>query len=189
MRSESSDVRSQRRRKAFSRAVYFSVALLCSCCLCAVGMVRCAVMAWSAADGKARDRLLERVQRKSHRQVDLISLIPKPKAKEEKKPKEKEPPKPEEKKEEVFSFIFSEETKSLVDSQNFHLFSYLSIHLRPLGSLCNCLIQPQIVTVVLKVHMHCDACAQEIKKCILKMNGMIRLFFIFTTNAILAFTC
>ncbi|KAG7955833.1 hypothetical protein I3843_11G094000 [Carya illinoinensis] len=146
MRSESSDVRSQRRRKAFSRAVYFSVALLCSCCLCAVGMVRCAVMAWSAADGKARDRLLERVQRKSHRQVDLISLIPKPKAKEEKKPKEKEPPKPEEKKEEI-------------------------------------------VTVVLKVHMHCDACAQEIKKCILKMNGMIRLFFIFTTNAILAFTC
>ncbi|KAG2678501.1 hypothetical protein I3843_11G005100 [Carya illinoinensis] len=76
-------------------------------------------------------KVLERVQRKSHRQVDLISPIPKPKAEEEKKPQEKEPPKPEEKKEE-----------------------------------------PQIFTVVLKVHMHCDACAQEIRKRILKMKGV-----------------
>ncbi|KAG6686189.1 hypothetical protein I3842_11G005100 [Carya illinoinensis] len=76
-------------------------------------------------------KVLERVQRKSHRQVDLISPIPKPKAEEEKKPQEKEPPKPEEKKEE-----------------------------------------PQIVTVVLKVHMHCDACAQEIRRRILKMKGV-----------------
>ncbi|KAK9995345.1 hypothetical protein SO802_020031 [Lithocarpus litseifolius] len=76
-------------------------------------------------------KVLERVQRKSHRQVELISPIPKPKAEEEKKPEEAEKPKPEEKKEE-----------------------------------------PQIITVVLKVHMHCEACAQEIKKRILRMKGV-----------------
>lgn len=76
-------------------------------------------------------KVLERVQRKSHRQVELISPIPKPKAEEEKKPEEAEKPKPDEKKEE-----------------------------------------PQIITVVLKVHMHCEACAQEIKRRILKMKGV-----------------
>ncbi|XP_021818294.1 heavy metal-associated isoprenylated plant protein 7-like [Prunus avium] len=75
-------------------------------------------------------KVLERVQRKSHRQVELLSPIPKPPA-EEKKPEEKEQPKPEEKKEE-----------------------------------------PVVITVVLKVHMHCDACAQEIKKRILRMKGV-----------------
>ncbi|KAJ0051966.1 hypothetical protein Pint_01210 [Pistacia integerrima] len=76
-------------------------------------------------------KVLERVQRKSHRQVELLSPIPKPPAEEEKKPEEKEKPKPEEKKEE-----------------------------------------PQVITVVLKVHMHCEACAQEIKKRILRMKGV-----------------
>ncbi|VVA21706.1 PREDICTED: heavy [Prunus dulcis] len=75
-------------------------------------------------------KVLERVQRKSHRQVELLSPIPKPPA-EEKKPEEKEQPKPEEKKEE-----------------------------------------PVVIIVVLKVHMHCDACAQEIKKRILRMKGV-----------------
>ncbi|KAF5459604.1 hypothetical protein F2P56_019541 [Juglans regia] len=76
--------------------------------------------------------VLQRVQRKSHRQVQLISPIPEPKAEEEKKPEDqKETPKPEEKKEE-----------------------------------------PQIITAVLKVHMHCEACAQEIKKRILRMKGV-----------------
>ena len=46
-------------------------------------------------------KVLERVQRKSHRQVELISPIPKPKTEEEKKSEEAEKPKPEEKKEEV----------------------------------------------------------------------------------------
>lgn len=47
-------------------------------------------------------KVLERVQRKSHRQVELISPIPPPPAPEEaKKPDEKEAPKVEEKKEEV----------------------------------------------------------------------------------------
>ncbi|XP_054822596.1 heavy metal-associated isoprenylated plant protein 7-like [Prosopis cineraria] len=76
-------------------------------------------------------KVLERVQRKSHRQVELLSPIPKPPVEEEKKPEEKENPKSEEKKEE-----------------------------------------PEIVTVVLKVHMHCEACAQEIKRCIQRMKGV-----------------
>ncbi|PON95742.1 Heavy metal-associated domain containing protein [Trema orientale] len=75
-------------------------------------------------------KVLERVQRKIHRQVELLSPIPKPPA-EEKKPEEKEKPKPEEKKEEV-----------------------------------------PVVTVVLMVYMHCEACAQKIKKCILRMKGV-----------------
>ncbi|KAF7834005.1 heavy metal-associated isoprenylated plant protein 3-like [Senna tora] len=75
-------------------------------------------------------KVLERVQRKSHRQVELLSPIPKPPAEEDKKPEEeKEKPKPEEKKEEI-------------------------------------------VTVVLKVHMHCEACAQEIKRRIQRMKGV-----------------
>ncbi|XP_015882199.1 heavy metal-associated isoprenylated plant protein 7 isoform X2 [Ziziphus jujuba] len=69
----------------------------------------------------------DRVQRKSHRQVELLSPIPKPPSEEEKKPEEK--PKAEEKKEEV-------------------------------------------ITVLLKVHMHCEACAQEIRKRILRMKGV-----------------
>ncbi|KAK2662347.1 hypothetical protein Ddye_000921 [Dipteronia dyeriana] len=76
-------------------------------------------------------KVLERVQRKSHRQVELLCPIPKPLSEEEKKLEEKETPKPEEKKE-----------------------------------------VPQVITVVLKVHMHCEACAQEIKKRILRMKGV-----------------
>ncbi|XP_052174371.1 heavy metal-associated isoprenylated plant protein 7-like [Diospyros lotus] len=77
-------------------------------------------------------KVLERVQRKSHRQVELLSPIPPPPPPEDaKKPEEKEAPKPEEKKE-----------------------------------------PPVIVTVVLKVYMHCEACAQEIKKRILRMKGV-----------------
>lgn len=52
--------------------------------------------------GKNADplKVLERVQRKSHRKVELLTPIPKPPV-VEKKPEEKEKPKPEEKKEEV----------------------------------------------------------------------------------------
>ncbi|OIW00258.1 hypothetical protein TanjilG_27509 [Lupinus angustifolius] len=75
-------------------------------------------------------KVQERVQRKSHRQVDLLSPIPKPQTEEEKKPEE-EKPKPEEKKEE-----------------------------------------PQVITVVFNVHMHCEACSQEIKRRIEKMKGV-----------------
>lgn len=56
-------------------------------------------------------KVLERVQRKSHRQVELLSPIPKPPPAAadgdgDKKPEEKEkPPNPEEKKDEVFVFF------------------------------------------------------------------------------------
>lgn len=76
-------------------------------------------------------KVLDRVQRKSHRKVELLSPIPKPPAENEKKPEEKKEPKPEEKKEE-----------------------------------------PPVITVVLKVYMHCEACAQEIKKRIQRMKGV-----------------
>ncbi|GER48560.1 heavy metal transport/detoxification superfamily protein, partial [Striga asiatica] len=76
-------------------------------------------------------KVLDRVQRKSHRQVELISPIPKPPAEEPKKLEVKDVPKVEDKKPE-----------------------------------------PAVVTVVLGVYMHCEACAQEIKKRILKMKGV-----------------
>ncbi|GER44028.1 heavy metal transport/detoxification superfamily protein [Striga asiatica] len=76
-------------------------------------------------------KVLNRVQRKSHRQVELISPIPKPPAEEPKKTEDKDVPKVEEKKEE-----------------------------------------PVVITVVLGVYMHCEACAQEIKRRILRMKGV-----------------
>lgn len=76
-------------------------------------------------------KVLERVQKKSHRQVELLSPIPPPPppAEEPKKPPE-EPVQAEEKKE------------------------------------------PQVMSVILKVHMHCEACAQEIKRRIQRMKGV-----------------
>nr|GMD39137.1 heavy metal-associated isoprenylated plant protein 7-like [Ipomoea batatas] len=74
-------------------------------------------------------KVLERVQKKSHRQVELLSPIPAPAPAPEEEPKKppEEVAKPEEKKEEV-------------------------------------------ITVVLKAHMHCEACAEAIKKRILRMK-------------------
>ncbi|KAJ0231292.1 Heavy metal-associated isoprenylated plant protein 7 [Hirschfeldia incana] len=76
-------------------------------------------------------KVLARVQRKTHRQVVLLSPIPPPSQPLEKKAEE-EKPKVEEKKVEP----------------------------------------PVVVTVVLKVHMHCEACATEIKKRIMRMKGV-----------------
>uniref|UniRef100_A0ACD5UYY5 Uncharacterized protein n=1 Tax=Avena sativa TaxID=4498 RepID=A0ACD5UYY5_AVESA len=77
-------------------------------------------------------KVVERVQKKTGRKVELLSPLPPPpeEKKEEEKKEEPEPPKPEEKKE------------------------------------------PPVIAVVLKVHMHCEACAQAIKKSILKMKGV-----------------
>ena len=52
-------------------------------------------------------KVLDRVQKKTHRQVELLSPIPKPPSEEDRKAEEKkeEAPKPEEKKEEVFFFL------------------------------------------------------------------------------------
>lgn len=78
-------------------------------------------------------KVVERVQKKTGRKVELLSPMPpaEKEKKEEEKKEEPEPPKPEEKKEE-----------------------------------------PTVLAVVLKVHMHCEACAQLIKKKILKMKGV-----------------
>ncbi|KAF0934658.1 hypothetical protein E2562_026147 [Oryza meyeriana var. granulata] len=77
-------------------------------------------------------KVVQRVQKKTGRKVELLSPMPPPveEEKEEEKREEPEPPKPEEKKE------------------------------------------PTVIAVVLKVHMHCEACAQVIRKKILKMKGV-----------------
>ncbi|WOL04396.1 heavy metal-associated isoprenylated plant protein 3-like [Canna indica] len=74
-------------------------------------------------------KVVERVQRKSGRKVELLSPLPPPKSEKEEQKKE-EKPKAEEKKEQ------------------------------------------QVILVVLKVYMHCGACAEEIKKWILRMKGV-----------------
>ncbi|KAL0905576.1 hypothetical protein M5K25_024007 [Dendrobium thyrsiflorum] len=75
-------------------------------------------------------KVVERVQKKSGRKVELLTPLPPPKPEKKEEEKKEEKPKPEEKKE------------------------------------------PPVISVVLKVHMHCEACAQEIKKRILKMKGV-----------------
>ncbi|CAN0905991.1 Heavy metal-associated isoprenylated plant protein 7 [Linum grandiflorum] len=87
-------------------------------------------------------KVLERIQRKSHRQVELISPIPKPpsedKAEDEKPKPPAEEPKPEP--------------------------------------------PPPVITVVLQVYMHCEACAMEIKKRIQRMKGMLLCFSLSFSN-------
>ncbi|KAH1089051.1 hypothetical protein J1N35_016308 [Gossypium stocksii] len=111
-------------------------------------------------------KVLERVQRKSHRKVELLSPMPKPPAPEEEKTEDKEKSKPEDKKEEVacfnhlkVSFFFS----TLIGLIRFGYF-YLGLNF----------LQPPaaVVTVVLKVYMHCEACAMEIRKRIQRMKGV-----------------
>ncbi|CAO2034785.1 unnamed protein product [Urochloa humidicola] len=77
-------------------------------------------------------KVVERVQKKTGRKVELLSPIPPPpeEKKEEEKKEAPEPPKPEEKEE------------------------------------------PPVIAVVLKVHMHCEACAEGMRKRILKMKGV-----------------
>lgn len=110
-------------------------------------------------------KVLQRVQRKSHRQVELISPIRKPLAEEGKKDEEKEKPKPEEKKEEVLAFFFYFFlcfAPSLIRQFIYEINGIWFPAAQP----------PQVITVVLKVHMHCEACAQHIKKGIQKMKGV-----------------
>ncbi|KAL1347219.1 hypothetical protein HN51_020706 [Arachis hypogaea] len=74
-------------------------------------------------------KIVERVQKKSHKKVELLSPIPKQSSSGD----EKKSP------------IEEEKTKQK---------------------------KQEIITVVLKVHMHCQACSQEIKRRILKMKGV-----------------
>ncbi|XLR58279.1 hypothetical protein S83_008951 [Arachis hypogaea] len=107
-------------------------------------------------------KVRERVQRKSHRQVELLSPIPVPEPeapKEDKKPEEQENPKPEEKKKEV--------------PQYFCLISFISFNLILLSYFeFDVILQPEVIRVVLQAHMHCEACAQEIKRRIERMKGV-----------------
>lgn len=75
--------------------------------------------------------VLERVQKKSHRHVELLSPIPKSLAEDTEKPEEKK-------------------VEKLLENKE----------------------EDQMITVVIKVQMHCEACAQEIKRRILKMSGV-----------------
>ncbi|KAG0480676.1 hypothetical protein HPP92_011214 [Vanilla planifolia] len=76
-------------------------------------------------------KVMERVQKKSGRKVELLTPLPPPKSEKKEEVKQEDKPKQEEKKEEL-----------------------------------------AVMFVVLKVHMHCEACAQEMKKRILKMKGV-----------------
>ncbi|XP_076887963.1 heavy metal-associated isoprenylated plant protein 7-like [Bidens hawaiensis] len=78
-------------------------------------------------------KVLERLQKKCHRKVELLSPVPTPATEEPKKPEQEDAPTQEDKKDEL---------------------------------------PPPVITVVLKVHMHCEACAQGIRKRILRMNGV-----------------
>lgn len=51
-------------------------------------------------------KVLERIQKKNHRQVELLSPVPKAPADQPKKVDDKEASKPEEKKEEVWKLIY-----------------------------------------------------------------------------------
>ncbi|KAL6497281.1 hypothetical protein OROGR_029210 [Orobanche gracilis] len=105
-------------------------------------------------------KVLERVQRKSHRKVELISPIPKSPSSTQEKPQvvqEQEMVKPDEKKEDKgFQNIGTE----------------VPMNLWSCAVMCWFLRQPPIITVVLGVYMHCDACAQEIKRRIQRMKGV-----------------
>ncbi|GAA0174497.1 hypothetical protein LIER_27879 [Lithospermum erythrorhizon] len=79
-------------------------------------------------------KVLERVQKKSNRKVELLSPIPKP------------PPPPEEPKK------TAEEKEVPKNEGNIE--------------------EAQKITVVVCVHMHCEACAQAIRKRILRMKGV-----------------
>ncbi|XP_051152018.1 heavy metal-associated isoprenylated plant protein 7-like [Andrographis paniculata] len=76
-------------------------------------------------------KVLERIQRKSHRQVELISPIPKP-------PTEDPPP--------------AEE--------------------KPIAKVEDKKVELPVITVVLRIYMHCEACALGIKKRIQRMKGV-----------------
>ncbi|XXG47076.1 hypothetical protein AAC387_Pa02g1776 [Persea americana] len=86
--------------------------------------------------GKTVDplKVLDRLQHKSHRKVEILTQLPETPAEDAKKAEEeeKETAKEEEKKEEI----------------------------------------PVVVVVTLKVHMHCEACAQGLKKRIRRMKGV-----------------
>lgn len=77
--------------------------------------------------------IVERVQKKTEKKVELISPLPKKEEGENKKKPEEKETKAEEKKKEK---------------------------------------EPSVVTTVLRVYLHCDGCAQSVKKAITKVKGV-----------------
>jgi hypothetical protein len=136
-------------------------------------------------------KVVERVQKKTGRKVELLSPIPPPPPpEEEKKGEEKKeepaPPKPEEKKEVKMELprlilipAFGTACDHHIAATDFDLVlvvrtsSSLKTDDLPVFGL---ILQPPVIAVVMKVHMHCEACAQEIKKRILKMKGAATKF-------------
>ncbi|KAE9461586.1 hypothetical protein C3L33_06508, partial [Rhododendron williamsianum] len=146
--------------------------------------------------GKTADpiKVCERIRKKSGRKVELISPLPKPP--EETKEEIKEPPK-EDKKEEVgldqvvvletklrfcddsCSFTqaveFMEAKSSKYDalsSSNFPVrITFLTVQHLTLEHFA-VTKPPAVVTVVLKIGMHCEACAQDLQKTIRKIPGV-----------------
>ncbi|KAG2395614.1 Heavy metal-associated isoprenylated plant protein [Vigna angularis] len=119
--------------------------------------------------GKAADpiKVCERLQKKSGKKVELISPLPKPP--DEKKEEVKEP-QPEQKKEEFVLFWFLVPVVSKEDgcyaSMKVTKQSQENDGTLPQGT-CN-----EGNGVVLKVRMHCEACAQVIEKGIRKIKGV-----------------
>ena len=110
-------------------------------------------------------KVVDRVEKKSGRKVELLSPIPpKPEEKKEEK-KEEEKPKQEEKKEEVFLYPLHLSLSKTDDTDERFTTE-----------------QPKVIAVVLKVHMHCEACLQEIKKRILRMKGLASSFLFDSAN-------
>ena len=110
--------------------------------------------------GKNADPLkaLQTLQKKYSRNVELIS----PKLKPEDKNKKKEP----EKKQEVYynctKFTLSKTYYSSPFVNRLCVLSLLFLLF---------FIQVQVKVVVLKMYMHCEGCANHIKKCIERMKG------------------
>ncbi|KAK9227789.1 hypothetical protein WN943_012846 [Citrus x changshan-huyou] len=104
--------------------------------------------------GKTADpiKVCERLQKKSGRKVELISPLPKPPPPDADDQEKKEQQKVE-KKEEGF------------DPTVPQLDALCNLHLRGHGP-------PAAITVVLNVRMHCEACAQGLRKRIRKIQGV-----------------
>ncbi|XP_020246314.1 heavy metal-associated isoprenylated plant protein 7-like [Asparagus officinalis] len=82
-------------------------------------------------------RVVDRVQKKTGRKVELLTpLFPPPKDEENKEEKKRK----------------EEEVKPNVEEENNE--------------------EPEVIAVLLRVHMHCEACTQQMKKMILKMKGV-----------------
>lgn len=110
-------------------------------------------------------KVVARVQKKSGKKVELLSPLP-------------TPPTPPEKKEEDQKPIGEDkvEAQDSNRSPSFFFFFFFLFKCYAVSTLCFyisiALQQPQVIVAVLRVYMHCEACAQEIKKRILRMKGL-----------------